>query len=238
MRKISATEALMISFIIVFIFEILFSHQIEKIFSDYGLSLKAIVQGKWWVLITSIFLHASPEHLALNLLALFFFGNAVEEKLGARKMLAIFFLSAFGGEVVVLSLSFLGFQSAVIPTIGASGGIFGLMGAAMLVKPFEFIIYPYLIPLPIFIIAILYTVSNLSLFIYHIATGAETDISYASHLGGVLVGLYIGFKESKDKKAVLILLILLSLILLPVIWNFLINIEKLNYVAKLVEVVK
>lgn len=238
MKKLSGTETLMILLSAVFILEILFSSRIEKIFETFGLSLKSLMEGNWWVLITSIFLHASPEHLALNLIALFFFGNAVEEKLGTRKMLAVFFLSAIGGELAVISTSLLGLQAFDIPTIGASGGIFGLMGTAMLVKPFEFIIYPYLIPLPIFIIAIFYTISNFSLFLYHIATGSETDISYSAHLGGVLVGMYIGFKENRDRKAILIFLLLLSLVLFPVIWNFLTGIEEFNYIAKITEVVK
>ncbi len=238
MRKISGTEFLMSAIAVTFALEFFLSSQINVIFDTFGLSLKALMEGKWWVLISSIFLHASPEHLALNLIALFFFGNAVEEKLGTRKMLSIFFLSAIGGELAVLSMSFLGLQPIDIPTIGASGGIFGLMGAAMLVKPFEFIVYPYLIPLPIFIIAIIYTISNFSLFLYHLATGVESDISYSAHLGGVLVGLYLGFKENKDRKAILIFLILFSLILFPVIWGFLTKLEQFNYIATLTEVLK
>lgn len=238
MKKFSGTKTLIIILLAVFILEVLFSSRIKQIFETFGLSLKALQEEKWWVIITSIFLHASPEHLVLNIIALFFFGNAVEEKLGTRKMLAIFFLSALGGELAVISASLLGLQAYDIPTIGASGGIFGLMGAAMLVKPFEFIIYPYLVPLPIFIIAIFYTLSNLSLFLYHIITGTPTDISYTAHLGGVLVGMYIGFKENRDKRALLVFLIFLTLILFPVILSFLMTIEKFNYIAKLTEVIR
>ncbi len=233
MKKFSATNLLMLSFAAVFALEAMLAERVAWIFSNFGLSLNALLQGKWWVLFSSIFLHASPEHLALNLLALFFFGHAVEEELGPWKTLAIFFLSALCGEAFVIALSVLGLQSPSIPTIGASAGIFGLMGCAMLVKPFEFIVYPYLIPLPIFLIALIYAVFNFVLFAYQLFTGTESEISYASHVGGVLFGIYAGLRESREKKAVMVLLILLVLITLPFAIELLAQLEAFNYVSAL-----
>ncbi len=238
MKKISVTNLLILSFIGVFLFETLYAEKIAEIFSNFGFSLNALLHGRWWVLLTSIFLHASPEHLALNILALFFFGNAVEEKLGAGRTLSIFFLSALSGEALVLVLSVFGLQSPFIPTIGASAGIFGLMGTAMLVKPFEFIVYPYLIPFPIFLVALVYTLSNFLLFIYQVFTGTESEISYAAHVGGVLFGIYAGLKESREKKAVIVLLILLTLIAFPFIWEVILKMESFNYVSVLTGVLK
>jgi membrane associated rhomboid family serine protease len=238
MRRISGTQALIIVLLLTFVGEVIFSQKIELIFSTFGFSLLNVLLGRWWVFLTSIFLHASLEHLALNVIALLFFGSAVEEKLGTAKMLGIFFVSSFVGELFILALSLLGLHPLDVPTVGASGGIFGLMGVAMLVKPFELIAYPYLVPFPLFLVALLYTITNFAYFIYHIVTGSPTDIAYAAHLGGVLTGIYIGLKESRNRKAVIILLFMLSLLTLPLLWEFLVFLEQFNYVGWLSSVMK
>ncbi len=232
MKRISGTNFLIFSILSVFLLEILF-YRYQEMFYNYGFSAKNLFEGKWWTLISSIFLHASPEHLTMNVIALFFFGNAIEEKLGTKKMLFIFFFSSFVGELFILTLSFIGLYPFDIPTVGASGGIFGLMGAAMVVKPFEFIMYPYLIPLPLFLIAIIYTLSNFLYFIYYTFSGGSTEISYAAHLGGVIAGIYIGFKERRDKKAILILMFLISIILFPFIFTIIQILESFNYLSLL-----
>ena len=227
--RITATNLLISVFLICYLAEVLIFPRYEKLFYDLGFSAKALLEGKWWCLLTSIFLHASPEHLAMNSLALFFFGHAVEEKLGKIKTLFIFFISAIVGELFVLVLSFLNLYPFAIPTVGASAGIFGLMGVAMLVKPFEFIFYPYLIPLPLFLIGIIYALSNLLYFAYHLATGIESDISYAAHLGGLLAGIYFGLKEEREKRALAVLLIILAIALLPFFLEMMENLEQINY---------
>jgi len=117
----------------------------------FGFSLINIVNMKLWTFFTSIFIHASPEHLLFNMIALYFFGRVVEEQLGWKKYLGIFFISAVSGEAVILILSLAGFYSAVVPTVGASGAIFGLLGVSMFLKPFDLVIYPYLVPVPLVI---------------------------------------------------------------------------------------
>lgn len=137
--------------IIVFIYEIFYGLQygsfgsenfkngLANLFTNYGFSLPNLLNQKYWVLITSVFLHADPEHLILNMLALFFFGKVVEQGLGRKKFLLIFFVSAIVGNLVFLTTSFLGLSSLETSVIGASAAIFGLMGTAMLVKPLEFV---------------------------------------------------------------------------------------------------
>ncbi len=228
-----------IAFLIgVFILEVLLqylygSEYVERLFFVYGFSLAGVVKGYWWGPITSLFIHASPDHLLLNVLALYFFGRAVESELGKKKFLFIFFVSGVAGDLF-MALTTL-FSPSSIPTVGASGAIFGLMGAAMIVRPLEMIFYPYLVPIPLFLVAVLYTVYNVAEFAALLITGQQTDIAYAAHLGGAIAGLFFGAREEGMKRSVLIITAsLLVLLLIPFFWSFLSYLELTNYVSKFV----
>jgi membrane associated rhomboid family serine protease len=81
-----------------------------------------------WRMLTAGFLHSTssivPMHLALNMYSLYIFGRALEPMLGSAKFFWLYVISLFGGSVGVLLLS-----DVTQPTVGASGAIFGLMGA-------------------------------------------------------------------------------------------------------------
>ncbi|MBR9682762.1 MAG: rhomboid family intramembrane serine protease [Candidatus Aenigmarchaeota archaeon] len=205
-------------------------------FNDLGFSLDNVLAGKLHVFATSIFLHAGPDHIILNLLALLFFGKAVEETLGWKKMLLVFFSAAIVGNLAVLSAILLGLMPAGAVTIGASGAIFGLLGVAMLVDPLEIVIYPYVIPVPLILVAVMYTIYNIGAFVSTVLTGTATDIAYVAHIGGLIAGMLIGFKlEGKRKGFISILLILLTLILIPVFWETLQYLESYNYIQLFAE---
>ena len=80
-----------------------------------------LVLRRPWTLVTYMFLHAGTMHLVFNMLGLFFFGPRVEERLGSRSFLYLYFISGITGALLSL---FMG-QTAQI--IGASGGVFGVM---------------------------------------------------------------------------------------------------------------
>jgi len=210
-----------------------------RVFWDFGFSLKNIIEQKIWVFFTSIFLHAGPEHLILNILALFFFGRVVEIELGRKKFLLIFITSAIIGDLAILFLSMTGFMSATIPTIGISAAAFGLMGTAMLIKPFELVFYPYLIPIPLILVALLYTLYNVASFLVILAIGETTKISYISHIGGLIAGMFFGFKEERSRKGFVILLFLLILLIaVPFIWIIFQYLEIFNYITILTKIFK
>ncbi|MEV1293035.1 rhomboid family intramembrane serine protease [Pseudonocardia sp. NPDC049635] len=84
----------------------------------------AVGQGEFWRIITSGFLHIGPLHLAFNMFALWIIGREVEMVLGRARFAAVYGVSLLGGSAAVMLLSNpLGF------TAGASGAVFGLMGA-------------------------------------------------------------------------------------------------------------
>jgi membrane associated rhomboid family serine protease len=89
----------------------------------FGLWGPMVSSGEWWRLITSGFLHASILHIGSNMLALFFIGRGLEPVLGALRLGLIYFVSLAAGSLGVMILE----PGAL--SIGASGAIFGLMGA-------------------------------------------------------------------------------------------------------------
>jgi membrane associated rhomboid family serine protease len=90
--------------------------------------LIGLADGEWWRLITSAFLHGGIIHLALNMLALWWFGAALEAALGRARFLLLYLVSGLAGSAGALLLS----PEAV--TVGASGAIFGILGAALVLE--------------------------------------------------------------------------------------------------------
>lgn len=84
----------------------------------------AIIEGEWWRLISSMFLHIGFLHLAMNMLALYYLGTAVERIYGSGRFLMIYFLAGIAGGLTSFAFS-------VNVAAGASGAIFGLFGALL-----------------------------------------------------------------------------------------------------------
>jgi rhomboid protease GluP len=92
---------------------------------EAGAMIPALVtQGEWWRLITAMFLHIGLLHLAFNSLALYIFGALVESAIGSARMLALYLVTGFAASVTSFA-----FGPPEVAAAGASGAIFGLLGA-------------------------------------------------------------------------------------------------------------
>jgi membrane associated rhomboid family serine protease len=85
-------------------------------------------EGEWWRLITAAFLHGNLIHIALNMIVLWFVGAPVEMAIGRGRFLALYLISGLAGSAGALIFS----PNAV--TVGASGAIFGILGAALVLE--------------------------------------------------------------------------------------------------------
>ena len=181
----------------------------EQIFSEYGYSTKNLFSGKFYVLFTSIFLHSNLEHLLSNLLVLLIFGISLEEKIRPLRLLLLFFIGAFAGDL--LSSLFYSYEQI---SIGASAGIFAIITATMLIRPvkMELVIFP----LPLAIIALGYIIYTIIGFI----TNYPPHVAHIAHIGGAIVGLIYGFKVCGFRRALKIIIgAFILMLLLPFIWN-------------------
>ncbi len=213
-----ATLILTLSWIAVSLFIWSTPSELQKnIVENYAYSTGNILEGKYWVFLTSIFIHGSLVHLFSNAIGFFFFGWAVENDLGPLKMLSIFILGAIFGDL---------FSSIVYPidqlSIGASGGVSAVLATAVLVSPFKFAIMGGIVPAPILVVGVLYIMSNVAAFV----VSPNDGISYAAHLGGASLGLAWGVSEVGKKRA--IYLIVLGIILLLLI-SYLLKLLKLVF---------
>jgi membrane associated rhomboid family serine protease len=87
-------------------------------------------QGEWWRLVTAAFLHYGPVHLLLNMVALYWFGSLLEERIGSARYLLLYLVSGIAGSAGALLWS----NGFLTPTVGASGAIFGILGAGLVLE--------------------------------------------------------------------------------------------------------
>lgn len=100
-----------------------------SLFENGALMGLLVGDGEWWRLVTAMFLHASVLHIAFNMFALYWLGTVVEEALGTGRFLLVYFASGLAGSAGALV-----FSSPVAVTVGASGAIFGIMGALLVLE--------------------------------------------------------------------------------------------------------
>ena len=98
------------------------------LFNKWALFGPLVDHGDWWRLITSAFLHASVIHIAFNMLALWWLGAPVEMVLGRVRFIGLYLVSGLAGAAGALVAN----PNAV--TVGASGAIFGLLGAGLILE--------------------------------------------------------------------------------------------------------
>ncbi|MDD5247445.1 MAG: rhomboid family intramembrane serine protease [Rhodocyclaceae bacterium] len=135
-----------------------------------------------WQIVTYSFLHASWTHLLFNMFALFMFGGELERLFGARRYVNLYVAGVIAAALTQLAFSTLA-QSRPYPTIGASGGIFGLLLTFGMYFPQRtvMLLFPP-IPMPAWLFVTLYGVLELVLGV----TGTQEGVAHFAHLGGML----------------------------------------------------
>lgn len=196
-------KRLIIACAVVYLFQrvvlALISSDLERALNLYLGLVPALVlhYGFVWQLITYSFLHANLSHILVNMLTLWMFGSQEELDWGSRKFLEFYLFCVVGAALVSIVLSYLPLPGAspTVPTIGASGGIYGLLIAfGMLYGDREI----YLFPFP-FSIKAKYLV-GIIIFVVIVATfqPSQSGVANSAHLGGLLFGfLYIKFVPSR-----------------------------------------
>ena len=160
-----------------------------------GLAGYAVIHGEIWQLITYSFLHYGILHLLFNMLALWMFGAQLEQDWGYSLFLQFYFFCVVGAALVTVAVSFTGVLgvSPLTLTVGASGGIYGLLLAfGMLHGNSEVMLFPlpFLIKAKYFVIGIIFLALYGALSSAH---GGGQSIAYMAHLGGLIFG-YIWLK--------------------------------------------
>jgi rhomboid protease GluP len=173
--------------IIVFLQSLTDPEGYSMLFRNYGVVPFEIVRGEHlYTLITSMFLHADIIHLGLNMLFLLVSGDAVERELGNFRFLGLYM--AFG---IIAGLFHVYLNSAsTIPTIGASGAIFGILAAFAILFPFRWLLKLFgFIPIPM--PAIIFVFITILTETAYVSSGAVENVAHTAHVGGFLAGLFL-----------------------------------------------
>jgi membrane associated rhomboid family serine protease len=185
--------------IIVFLATVSDPESYMRLIQNYGLVPAQIMQGKdLLTLVTSMFLHANIIHLGLNMFFLFVTGDGVERELGSSRFLALYMVC---GVLAGLFHSYLN-STSTIPTIGASGAIFGVIAAFAILFPFRWLItllgfIP--IPVPAIIFVFITIISETA----YVVSGAVENVAHTAHIGGFLAGVFLTLlfiPRRKEKK--------------------------------------
>ena len=161
---------------------------------ELGLVPYLVTHGlRFWQPVTYLFLHGGLWHLLFNMLFLWMFGCDIERSWGARRMYNYFFLTGIGAALINILVKTIidprGTGSSTIPTIGASGAIYGILLAAAILYPDRRI---WLIPFPVMIPMKIYVLGAGAIEFFSTLGATGDNVSHVTHLGGMLVGyLYL-----------------------------------------------
>ncbi len=193
----------------VLVFIVMFS--LPNLEAAFGLlSFSWATKLEVWRWVTSLFVHVSASHLFFNMLGLFFFGKVLEKEVSREWFLSIYFVSGFLGSFVYMFTS-------MDPVVGASGCVFGVMGAAMLLNPIKRI-HIYLFPLPLGVVAIAFVIFETLAVYYQPDLVAETsNVAHIAHLGGVMTGAMFSFFNNVKRSLKGVLVLGISVVLLIVL---------------------
>jgi len=185
-RGVSATILVLVATLAVFILqEINAAYGTFSEWRYFALSTEGLKNGYLWQLLTFQFLHAGPWHFVCNMFGLYVFGRAVEESIGKKHFLLLYFGSGIAGGILQSVLGFLFPSLFGMWVLGASAGVFGLIAAYSTLDPDREIL-AYLV-LPIRAKHFLWIAAAIAIF--YILVPSERHIAHGAHLGGMLAGV-------------------------------------------------
>ncbi len=186
------------------------AHSYDEVVFKLGLVPALVVAGQsLYTLITSMFLHGGLVHLLGNMLYLYIFGDNIENAMGRLRYLIFYLLSGLGATMFhIASIMFMpskalasaaleqGVSPWLVPAIGASGAISGVLGAYMVYFPYAEIrvvtlwgFIPFFLQLPAFAYIAFWFIYQLALGLTTALTGVAAGVAFWAHVGGFLTGM-------------------------------------------------
>ena len=178
-RMPKVTKALIIANVVVFLVQMATGDLLFTAFALWPLGSGFAP----WQLVSYAFLHGSVMHLLFNMFGLYVFGADLERVWGPRRYLIYYVVCVLSAAITQLGVA--AFSGTVYPTVGASGGVFGLLLAFALYFPHRtlVLIFPP-IPMPAWLFATLYAALELVLGL----SGTGGTVAHFAHLGGMVGG--------------------------------------------------
>jgi membrane associated rhomboid family serine protease len=177
------------------------SPSLDEAVLSFGMIPYFVLRGeKLYTLFTSMFLHADIWHLGGNMLFLYVFGDNVEDTFGHGRYLVFYLISGLAADLVFIGAQSLSTDptALLVPTIGASGAIAGVLGAYLILYPrariltLIFVGFIFIVPLPAILFLGFWFVYQLLYGMLALGVEAATGIAYWAHVGGFVAGIAFG----------------------------------------------
>jgi membrane associated rhomboid family serine protease len=198
-----ATYWLMLANVLTFVAELLFAEQMLAHFALWPVGhyfvpeLQSVVGFQPWQPLTSAFMHGSFLHLFLNMFALVMFGRDVERSLGTPAYLRLYAAAVLSAALVQLIVSTASSDSGPHATVGASGGVFGILLAFGMLFPRRWVV-PLFPPIPLR--AWLFVLIYGGIELVNGVLGTSAGVAHFAHLGGML-GAYLLLRRWRRERA-------------------------------------
>ena len=183
--KISAVKCLIAANVLIYLLQFLSGGAVDNLFALWPLQAVEGQQPHFhlWQLVSYAFLHDTVNywHLLFNMFGLWMFGSGIERYVGPRRLLACYFASVVTAALAQLTVPMM-FGAPPGPTIGASGGVFGLILAYAVLFPKSKVAVYFVIPMPTWLFATLYA----ALELFQGVTGSQSGVAHFAHLGGMV----------------------------------------------------
>jgi len=200
---------LVVANIAVYLLQSFLRIDLATIFGYHTFSLQEMGLFNPIQIFTYMFLHSGTRHIFSNMFGLFMFGPMLESFLGSKRFLILYMVSGVGacllhGGISLYEISQISIDSAEytimmsIPMVGASGAIFGMLGAfARLFPNTEMIIFPLPIPVKAKYLVSLYALFEIFSGVYNVMPG----VAHFAHIGGLIFGVLLinYWNKKKDR---------------------------------------
>ncbi|MCA9570081.1 MAG: rhomboid family intramembrane serine protease [Myxococcales bacterium] len=154
---------------------------------NFIVSAPALLDGRWWTLISTMFSQIEPTHLLFNLLALWVFGSSVERVTGPVRFALLYLFGGLAGSIgYVLWAVAVG---SPVGAVGASGAVMAIASVYGLWFPNRTLMINFIFPMPAWMAVLVFI--GLDTF-GMLGGGMGANVAYAAHLGGAFFGLAVG----------------------------------------------
>ncbi|MEZ5459187.1 MAG: rhomboid family intramembrane serine protease [Steroidobacteraceae bacterium] len=185
------TRIVLVANVIVFVLQLALPGLLENWFALWPLE----VGFQPWQVLTYAFLHGSVLHIALNMYGLVMFGADLERTWGSNRFLRYYVVSLLSAGLTQLAVT--AWLGQTLPTVGASGGVFGLLlGYAVMFPQRRIVLLFPPIPMPAWVFALLFAAIELVSGVM----GNQTGVAHFAHLGGMLGGFLMLRRWARERR--------------------------------------
>jgi uncharacterized protein len=165
--------------VVIFIMQLLIDN-----FTELFVLNSLVWSGQVWRFLTSVFLHGGLGHIVLNLFALLLFGSILEKFIGGKRFLLVFFVTGILANFISVN-----FYSS---SLGASGAIFGVIGALIIIRP-GMPVWAFGLPMPLFVAGLIWAGADILGAVGFFTGNPIDNTGNIAHLSGMFFGFIFGW---------------------------------------------